>query len=154
MNRVLVHFADAPCHGSRFHNGVSDNIKDYNEADVRGLKIDDLSAKLIELDVQYYFGKINQSTDKMVDEFRLASKDKNFPRQVDASNAADILDMVAASVTATIHETMAEWKSKGSSGIISSEDEEGKGKCKDIWHKYKDYKTCLPKWDIAPDISA
>ena len=154
VNRVLVHFGDAPCHGSRFHNGANDDHSNYNKADFRGLKIEDLLAKLIELDVQYYFGKMNNSTDKMIDEFRLASGDKYFPRQVNATNAANVLNIVADSVTATIHETMAEWQKKGSSGVVSDEDDERKGKCKDVWHKYKHYKTCLPKWDIAPDPSA
>ncbi|CAL4098549.1 unnamed protein product [Meganyctiphanes norvegica] len=153
VNRVIVHFADAPCHGSRFHNGVNDDYSNYNKADFRGLKIEELMAKLIELDVQYYFGKMNHHTNKMIDEFRLVSGDKNFPRQVDATNAANVLTIVANSVTATIHETMDEWLKKGSSGVVSTGEDEEKRICKDVWHKYKHYKTCLPKWDIAPDPS-
>ena len=173
VNRILVHFADAPCHGSRFHNGVDDKYINYNKEDCRGLKIEDLMATLIELDVQYYFGRMNDSTDKMVDQFRDASGDKNVPRQMDATNAANVLNIVADSVTATIHETMGEWQNRGSSGVVSlvwrklyetispkwdsdedEDEDEEKRKCKDIWHKYKHYKTCLPEWDIAPDPSA
>ena len=30
-NRCLIHIADAPAHGSRFHDGCNDAYKDYND---------------------------------------------------------------------------------------------------------------------------
>ena len=67
-SRVLFHIADAPCHGSRFHSRAND---DYPDGDPRGLNITSLLKKLVDLNVNYYFGKINSSTEKMIEEFNL-----------------------------------------------------------------------------------
>ena len=66
MTRVLFHVADAPCHGSRFHCGVNDA---HPGGDPRGLDITSLLRKVTELNLNYFFAKMNDSTVKMIDEF-------------------------------------------------------------------------------------
>ncbi|CAL4124210.1 unnamed protein product [Meganyctiphanes norvegica] len=155
-NRLLMHFADAPCHGSRFHEGLWDRYKKDNYKDIKGLKIKDLIKKLKELDIKYYFGKINESTNKMITEFKKVSGDNNFPHEIDASCAATALNVVAESITLSIHQSILEWRERQNVIIISKNDKNksNKMKCKTFWHYYKDYKSCLTNWDIAPDSIA
>ena len=116
-NRVLLHIADAPCHGSRFHDFTSakhDEYLDKNEEDNRGLKIEDLLGVLQRKDIKYYFGKINSSTDKMITEFRkVFPGKKQFIRKVNVKDTSELVSAVADSVTATIHETVIDWETKG-----------------------------------------
>ena len=64
--RVLYHIADAPCHGSRFHNGVGD---DYPHGHEKDTPAEQLIATLQGQQVVYFFGKLNTHTDKMITEF-------------------------------------------------------------------------------------
>jgi hypothetical protein len=43
QNRLLFHIADAPCHGCRFHNGVTDK---FPQGDKFGRRIEDLLSSL------------------------------------------------------------------------------------------------------------
>ena len=77
----------------RFYDGdISDDYGFLNTADFRGLKIEDLMASLKALRVNYFFGKINDLTDKMIKEFCLAAKQENFIRTVDLKSPSDIID--------------------------------------------------------------
>lgn len=102
-NRVLIHIADAPCHGSRFHclgeqndNGYNDNIEDK-----RGLRIERLIADLKSKDIKYYFAKINQLTDKMINEFKTIGGE-NFITVIPLTKVEDICKMAVLSITDTI----------------------------------------------------
>ncbi len=71
QNRLLFHIADAPCHGRRFHNGVSD---EFPRGDMHGRRIEDLLSSL-RTDckiTKYFFCHLNKSTEKMVQEFKNA----------------------------------------------------------------------------------
>jgi hypothetical protein len=60
--RVLIHIADAPAHGSKFHNlGPGDTKKDF---DLGGEIMKDLLLKLKGLEISYFFSKILEQTDK------------------------------------------------------------------------------------------
>ena len=66
---VLVHIADAPCHGARFHDISCDDFK--HEVPTGGLAALGPFVHLTSLrqkGVQYFFGRINSSTGKMVTE--------------------------------------------------------------------------------------
>eukprot|EP00798_Chlamydomonas_sp_ICE-L_P025799 gene25799-11473_t len=68
--RLLVHFADYPCHGREFHNEVDDT---YPRLCPHGVKPQTLLAQLAGLGVDYYFVKvIPQHTDMMVAKFKEA----------------------------------------------------------------------------------
>jgi len=53
--RVLIHFADAPCHGSVYHS-VSDNNPDFDD----GKKGKQYMKTFIDKRIHYYFGEINR----------------------------------------------------------------------------------------------
>ena len=63
LTRVLVQIADAPCHGTKYHTLGGD---DYPGGDPHGLQSAELLRGLRQLGVCYTFGRINESTDKMV----------------------------------------------------------------------------------------
>ncbi len=62
MTRVLVHIADAPCHGTKYHACADD----YPGGDPHGLQSQELLLGLKQLGVCYQFGRINGSTDRMI----------------------------------------------------------------------------------------
>eukprot|EP01122_Echinamoeba_exundans_P000814 TRINITY_DN1074_c0_g1_i2.p1 TRINITY_DN1074_c0_g1~~TRINITY_DN1074_c0_g1_i2.p1 ORF type:complete len:542 (+),score=115.89 TRINITY_DN1074_c0_g1_i2:1680-3305(+) len=63
--RVLLHIADAPCHGRQYHNYDDD----YPGGDPSGLVPENLLLELAEKNVDLYFGKITSHTDSMIDVF-------------------------------------------------------------------------------------
>jgi len=65
--RIVYHFGDAPLHGKEYHNSGRDN---YPNGDPNGLTIEGVMKELKENNIIYYFGKINSSTDKMIDLFK------------------------------------------------------------------------------------
>ena len=68
-NRVLFHVGDAPHHGQRFHNFslVADN---YYKSELRVIHLEDLLNKIKQMKIKYFFSKINESMDKMINEFK------------------------------------------------------------------------------------
>ncbi|CAG8617434.1 1592_t:CDS:2 [Cetraspora pellucida] len=64
--RVIIHIGDAPSHGRRFTN-LSDN---YPDGDPNGLTAESVLRKMQSKKILYYFGKINNYTDVMINVFR------------------------------------------------------------------------------------
>ena len=64
--RILYHVGDYPCHGTEFHNNLRD---EYPRGDPYGLQPKVLLQQLISQGVQYYFGKLTDHTDKMINRF-------------------------------------------------------------------------------------
>ena len=104
MTRVLFHIGDAPCHGSRFHLGASD---DYPAGDPRGLNITDLLKEIVNKNIFYYFGEINESTHTMVKEFdkELLALNGNRIKCVKLSSIGDLADLVTKSIVTSISES-------------------------------------------------
>ncbi|CAG8821231.1 5684_t:CDS:1, partial [Racocetra persica] len=65
--RVIIHIGDAPPHGRRFTNLNDD---DYPGGDPNGLTAESVLKKMQLKKILYYFGKINYSTDVMINVFR------------------------------------------------------------------------------------
>ena len=65
--RMLYHIADAPCHGNDFHDPSMDDS--HPSGDPLGLSADVLLRNLQGKNVEYFFGKINDSTNIMIDQF-------------------------------------------------------------------------------------
>ena len=64
---MLIHFADAPCHGNQYHSGVGD---DHPGGDPENRDLNEIMSKLYRREIQYHFGFINESaTAKMINEF-------------------------------------------------------------------------------------
>ncbi|CAG8808306.1 25628_t:CDS:2, partial [Racocetra persica] len=70
--RVLIHIGDAPPHGRRFTNLYDDEYldDDYPEGDPNGLTAESVLKKMQLKKILYYFGKINDFTDVMINVFR------------------------------------------------------------------------------------
>ncbi|KAG9407387.1 hypothetical protein AC1031_002119 [Aphanomyces cochlioides] len=67
---VLFHIGDAPPHGTQFWEG--DDSLPHGHPDDPSLQ--DLFGKLEEQNVRYYFGKLNELTDKMIGMFQSVAK--------------------------------------------------------------------------------
>lgn len=63
--RILIHVADYPCHGQRYHSGeISDNHPERSD-DIPRL----LQTVCIGMKCSYWFIKCSEQTDKMIEEF-------------------------------------------------------------------------------------
>lgn len=65
--QILIHIADAPCHGTMYHSesyGIDDT---YPNGDPAGISHENMMQQVVRLDIQYWFGYINkQYTDQMI----------------------------------------------------------------------------------------
>ncbi|RHZ75078.1 hypothetical protein Glove_217g278 [Diversispora epigaea] len=60
--RVIFHIGDYPPHGRRFYNGVDK----YPDGDPNGLTAESVFEKMQSKEIHYFFGKITQETDTMI----------------------------------------------------------------------------------------
>ena len=93
--QVLIHVADAPCHGTQYHT-ISDN---YPNGDPAGISHESMMAQVVKLDVQYWFGYIQKSnTDKMIEIFNESlcrlSEQRLLIRQFDAIQPSEVSEAV------------------------------------------------------------
>ena len=107
--QVLIHIADAPCHGDDYHNPLLED--NYPYGDPAGLQLDDLMKQLAEKDIVYYFGYIKKDdTSKMIKTFdaslKTQSNDIHSIKQFDVSDPASLLEGVLRSVTCSITTTL------------------------------------------------
>ena len=65
--RIVVHFADAPCHGREFSDGYPDN---YPDGDPNGLSIESLLGDMLSKEIQYWFVHLTDLTRKMLMVFK------------------------------------------------------------------------------------
>ncbi len=97
QTRMLFHIADSPCHGTRFHDpSVGD---DYPNGDPRGLQIEDLLSKLEGFKVIYWFAKLGNMTDLMIQAFQSIMK----INQIDLASVDGLVEAVAGSVSASVN---------------------------------------------------
>jgi hypothetical protein len=104
-NRLLIHIADAPCHGIQFHDGVGDH---YPAGDKYGRKIE---AQLQLLHERckvstYFFCHVNTSTRKMLQEFKKASGGAITITEEQFSNISNIPEKVVTLCRGTIQKTL------------------------------------------------
>ncbi len=93
MFQILIHIADYPCHGTQYHDGNVDDS--YPNGDQYGLNHEMMMQKVVEFDLQYWFGYINKSyTDKMISVFNstlsMLSRQKLIIRQFDAKLPSEV----------------------------------------------------------------
>ena len=63
-SKVIFHVGDAPQHGERFHD-MGPQCYSYYSGDPSGLHPEDLFKCMKQIGLRYFFGKVNNSTDKM-----------------------------------------------------------------------------------------
>eukprot|EP01062_Namystynia_karyoxenos_P072327 TRINITY_DN683_c0_g1_i2.p1 TRINITY_DN683_c0_g1~~TRINITY_DN683_c0_g1_i2.p1 ORF type:complete len:774 (+),score=196.54 TRINITY_DN683_c0_g1_i2:89-2323(+) len=101
--RVCIWIADAPTHGSRFHDGCGDN---YKGGDPDGRTPEAVLPVFVKMGIEIIFMRINAITDKMVRVF--ADVLGTYQRELPTYNMADrdgLRDLVTRSVTASVSRT-------------------------------------------------
>ena len=96
FNQILIHIADAPCHGTMYHSGGGDH---YPNGDPAGISHESMMQQVVRLDIQYWFGYINkQSTDQMIGIFseclKQLSDHRLMIRQFDAVQPSEVGEAV------------------------------------------------------------
>jgi Alpha-kinase family len=71
--KVLIHIADAPCHGTQYQP-FGYHPDHYPAGDPYGLRAADLLSTLSDCQVEYVFGRLNDTTDRMIQTFNLEMK--------------------------------------------------------------------------------
>ena len=96
---MLIHIADAPCHGTQYHN-TDDS---HPNGDPTGISHESMMAEVVRLDIQYWFGYINKSlTDQMIrifnESLQRQSDQRLLIRQFDAIKPTEVSEAVHRSV--------------------------------------------------------
>eukprot|EP00092_Neocalanus_flemingeri_P012286 GFUD01013244.1.p1 GENE.GFUD01013244.1~~GFUD01013244.1.p1 ORF type:complete len:679 (-),score=176.64 GFUD01013244.1:244-2280(-) len=103
-SKVVFHVGDAPQHGEQFHDFGS-NGDSYYSVEPSGLHVEDLFKNMKQIGLKYFFGKINNSTDKMFKVFQELGGTE-MVKAVDMSNPNLLETRALASITATIEGTL------------------------------------------------
>ena len=103
--QVLIHIADAPCHGTQYHGWSSGD--NYFGGDPAGITHEQMMKEVVRLNIQYWFGYIRrESTDKMInvfnDSLKSLSDNQMLIRQFEAVESKQIGEAVHSSVTASV----------------------------------------------------
>mmetsp|Transcript_47683 Transcript_47683/g.102123 ORF Transcript_47683/g.102123 Transcript_47683/m.102123 type:complete len:1070 (+) Transcript_47683:107-3316(+) len=102
--RVLIHIADAPGHGSKYHNLSPGSDNYHAQGDPKGRNLEELVGKLKDNGVQYIFGHIQSNTEKMV---RVLNE--TFPDYIQSKemkNTSLVAEVVAASLHSSVSNTV------------------------------------------------
>lgn len=95
---LLIHIADAPCHGSQYHES---NVGDDNPSgDPNGISLTSLMKKIVSFRINYWFGKITVHTDKMIQEFNKELKAQGAENDIQSFDAVADPDIISKSVAA------------------------------------------------------
>ncbi|KAI5077766.1 hypothetical protein GOP47_0007590 [Adiantum capillus-veneris] len=134
----MYHIADAPCHGTRFHDVKVDD--DYAKGDLHGCDIAKLLRNLHE-DCKissYTFLHIKVTTHKMLQEFkRVSGPDSSWIQQDEFQGRTDVEDIPMKVMTAC----------KTSISHSLSTMFSGRMKFSDVKFVPRDVQTAMPDWD-------
>jgi len=105
---VLIHIADAPCHGREYHS--EDVRDDYKDGDPANISHDEMMEKVAMQGIHYWFGHITKSsTAKMIgilnESLRRFSQQKQMITEFNASNPTMLKDAVYSSVVSSVSST-------------------------------------------------
>jgi hypothetical protein len=99
-NRVLYHIADNPAHGREFNDCCDYRGDAYPKGDPHGLQAIDILTSLRDQNVQYFFGKIQNTTDKMIARFNTLMKSEYVVTT--PMNARNMISVLTASITSSL----------------------------------------------------
>lgn len=100
--KLLYHIADAPCHGSRFHDVSGDS---YPGGCPLGVTPEDVLPRLKEKGISYLFCKIHDITDKMVTEFnKILGGD--YIVTLNMADNATMMSKISDSVTSSLYSSV------------------------------------------------
>ena len=148
--RVLIHIGDAPCHGSQYHNGCGD---EYASGDPYSLQAVDLLKRLQGLQIEYTFGRINASTDKMIEVFNQEVGGEPYITTCEVQDTKRVTKIVTTSLRASIAKTASALRSTGTFGFGAA----GSAASTRSMVSLRSYRieTSMPAWHtIAPRMVA
>ncbi|CAF1629561.1 unnamed protein product [Adineta ricciae] len=99
--RVVMHIADCPSHGRRYHN-LADICDDFIKNDNDGLVGYNCIKQLIDLQIMYFFGRLTHHTDKMIEQFTNYSQNRMTIEQIRLENAENLLPFAVHIVSQSI----------------------------------------------------
>ncbi|RHZ61857.1 hypothetical protein Glove_345g11 [Diversispora epigaea] len=137
--RVILHIGDAPPHGRRFTNSTDSYPDSYPDGDPNGLTAESVLKKMQSKEINYFFGKITQSTDTMVQIFR--SIIGEFPVfDLLGGDPIDLINKFVRATTLSITTSVTLTSSLGSRSTNSSKQRS------DLWINPK-----VPNWQFRPN---
>ena len=117
--KVLFHIADAPHHGPRFHD-MGRDADDYFDKEPRGLTAEDVIYKIKEKKIKYFFVKINESTNKMVNAFNdIAGKE--LIQYIHMESPDLLIEIIVRSITVTMENSITTTLTLVNSGYNASQ---------------------------------
>lgn len=154
-NRLLIHIGDAPCHGIKFHGGISSDH--FPEGDPKGLQVEDLLAQFMVLNIKYAFARINYKTDQMINQFNLicsnyakSSRNEKLKEFMDTSYITTLPESEISSMMYFVSQFTAKnyWES---ASTTASTDSSSSGKDdKDALRQFE-YVTSEPDWNSVTE---
>jgi len=98
--KLVIHIADAPCHGKQYH----DSMDNHSNGDPEGRIPEDLLRKMCNQSIDFYFCRINNRTNKMTSIFQRVYIDSNKPFVIVdiGSDTSKFLPTVVASISASM----------------------------------------------------
>eukprot|EP00602_Paraphysomonas_sp_CaronLab_P009101 CAMPEP_0185026824 /NCGR_PEP_ID=MMETSP1103-20130426/11327_1 /TAXON_ID=36769 /ORGANISM="Paraphysomonas bandaiensis, Strain Caron Lab Isolate" /LENGTH=510 /DNA_ID=CAMNT_0027560539 /DNA_START=129 /DNA_END=1658 /DNA_ORIENTATION=+ len=101
--KIIFHACDTPCHGTDYHDPAKKIREPYPDGLPDGITrpaSEDMLKQLRDRKVHYFFGRIIDHTDLMVQKFNSELKgDVPYIREVDVSNGSCLIDTVTQCVT-------------------------------------------------------
>ena len=112
--RVMFHIGDAPCHGRQYHD-----MHDYFPAgDPYGLQPVTFLQSLHKQEVHYFFGKLTNKTDTMLQRFRDLLGFSYIRAQ--PMQAITMVSLITTSVSSIISDSLSQSSSVGTSGGVGT----------------------------------
>ncbi|UJR38569.1 hypothetical protein I4U23_031235 [Adineta vaga] len=102
--RILIHVADAPSHGRRYHD-LSERKDYYLTHDTDGSIGYSLIQELVELQIAYFFGRLKSHTDKMIEQFLKYAEERMTIEQIDVDKFTNLLPFIVETVSRSISNT-------------------------------------------------
>jgi len=99
--RLVIHTADAPCHGSKYHSCGTDT---HSRGDPDGRVPEDLLRQMCNQSIDFYFCRLNKTTDIMTNIFKEVYTSSNKPFDVIdiGSDTSKFLPTVIKSISASM----------------------------------------------------
>ena len=120
-SRVLIHIADAPSHGDRYHDGCNDNHTSGDHGIPKLLK------QIRQMNVEYVFGRMNAGTDKMIRVFNADAGGGEWIKTAPMTSAAELTAAATATMRKTMHSTFSRLSAARASSSKLSGSSKGTG---------------------------
>jgi hypothetical protein len=140
-NKLLFLCADAPCHGTQFHDGCNDDYPDGSFPGARDSR--EVVQALRQAGVDCTFLKINNTTDKMIRKFNQDAGDSKWMKTCEL----EVADM--KSIRKTIHRTIMESTSRSFTDSASAMESRRSTSCK---HSLSRLETLVEDDDDDDDV--